>query len=109
MVEMAKCRDYLGGAQISWPSGGCLRVETSSYAGAIKESLRGFDTSLCFKRLLSELFGNENVDVETEVRNDNSCVVAHVRSINSVAKERSLGGLPETSREAIELSDRLTL
>ena len=33
-------------------------------------------------------FGNGNVDIVTGIRNDNSIVVEHVLSINSVKKER---------------------
>ena len=82
---------------------------TSSFPGAMRESRHGFDASILFKSSLSDfLFGDGNSGVETEVRNGNSCVVEHVHSINSVKGERSSGGLPE-SREALELSDRLTL
>ena len=44
------------------------------------------------------LIGNGNIEIEAGIRNDNSSVVEHIHSINSVAKERGLTG----SLEVIE-------
>ena len=41
------------------------------------------------------------IDISTWIRNDNSSVVEHVRSINSVTKERALHGLLESNRAAL--------
>ena len=60
-------------------------VATSSYTGGIQDAFHGYDTARFLKSLLAELLrGNENVDICTRIRNDNSIVVDRVRSINSV-------------------------
>ena len=43
------------------------------------------------------LFGNENIAIETRMRNENSSDVARVHSINSVAKERMPNGFLESN------------
>ena len=48
------------------------------------------------------LFGNGDVGIETRIRNDNPCVVAHVRPINSVTKERMSNGFLESNRAGPE-------
>ena len=94
-------KSYLGGLPIDWDSVVILNVETSSYAGEIQDLFLGFDTSRCLKITLSGLsFGNGNIATETRIRNDNSGVVEHAHSINSVANERRLGGFLESNRGA---------
>ena len=45
------------------------------------------------------LLGNENEQIDTRIRNDNSSVVEHVHSINADAKDRWLNGFIESNRE----------
>ena len=55
------------------------------------------------------LFGNGNIDIGARIRNDNSSVLEHVRSINSVTTERRLNGVPESNREELETNHWLAL
>ena len=50
-----------------------------------------------------------NVDIDTRIRSDNSSVVEHVRSINTVAKERMPNGLLESNRGEMETNPWLVL
>ena len=78
-------KDYLDGVEISRPSGGSLRIATSSYAGKLRDAFRCFDTSQYLKRALTELLlGGGNIDIVAMIRDDNFSVAEHVRSINSV-------------------------
>ena len=71
---------------------------------------RGFDAARFLKSALEELlFGNENVDIETRIRNDNSSVVAHVHSIGPIAKERGFDGFLERNREDLGANPWLAL
>ena len=80
-------------------------LSTYSCAGGIQDARRGFDTTRFVKSSPAELLlGNENVDVGTIIRNDNSIVVEHVHSVNSIAEERMLGGLLERNREEVDLN-----
>ena len=44
------------------------------------------------------LFGNGNVDLETGTRGDNSIVVYHAHSVNSVKSERMLNSFLESKK-----------
>ena len=69
---------YLGGVPRAWATGS-LRAGTPSYAVDIQSAFHGFDTDRFLKSMLAELLlGNENVDIETRIRNDNSIVAEHV-------------------------------
>ena len=58
------------------------------------------DTALFLKSTLDGLlFGSGNVEIETRIRNDNSSVVEHVRSINSDSQDRMSNGFLESNRE----------
>ena len=48
------------------------------------------------------MFGNENAQIETGMRNDNSSAVDHVHSIRSVTKDRRSNGFLESNREELE-------
>ena len=89
--------------------GKSLRISTCGYAGQIQDAFRVCDTYLLLTSVLSEfIFGNGNVALATRIRKDNSVVVEHVHSINSVTKERRLDGLLE-SREDPETDPWLAL
>ena len=89
---------------------GILRVETSSYSGKIEDSFLGFDTARFVKSTLYGLVsGNGIVEIETSTRNDNSSVVEHVHSINSVTKERRSDGFLESNRDGSGANSRLAL
>ena len=45
----------MGGMPVAWTCGGGLMVETSSYAGGIQASFRGFDTARFLKSMLDVL------------------------------------------------------
>ena len=49
--------------------------------------------------LLALMHGNENVGIETRIRNDNASVVENVHSANSVTKERRLNGFLGSNRD----------
>ena len=77
-------------------------VDTYSYAGGIQAARYGFDKALPLKILVAKLlFSNANADVETSVRNDNSSLVVHVRTIKSLGNGRILNSFPETKREEL--------
>ena len=95
-----KDKTYRRRIPISRTSGGVLRVATSSYAGEIQAEFHGFGAARCLKSMLSELlFGNDNTDIVTRIRNDNSSAVEHAHSINSAAKYRRLNGFISINRE----------
>ena len=85
-------------------------VETSSYAGEVRGSLRGIDTDRFVKSSPGGLllFANGNVDVEARFLNDNSIVVDHVNSINSFADGLAFIGFLESNREALDLNSWLS-
>ena len=102
MVWGDKDKSYLRGIPIARASGGCLRVSASSYAGRIQAVFRGVDSARFFKSTLAGLLvGNGDIDIGMRRRNDNSSVVEHVHSPNSVAKERRLNGFLESNRWGI--------
>ena len=86
-------RTYLCGPPIAWSSGEGRRLSNSSYVDAIQSHCHGFDNGRLLKSSPpNRLCGNENVDIETNIRNDNSGVVEHVHGINSVSKIRRPNG-----------------
>ena len=51
-------------------------AETSSYDVELQAAFYGFDTTLFLNSLLSELlFGDEGVDIDAGVKNDNASVL----------------------------------
>ena len=81
------------GVPISWSRGGILRVDTSIYAGRIRDVLIGVDSTRFLKNMSAELlFRNGIIDVGARIQNDNSIVVLHVNSINSAAIEQRSHG-----------------
>ena len=98
-----------GGIPIARPSGGS-KGSAASYAGAIQYAFRGFDASRFLKSTPEELlFGNENADIATIIRNDNSSVVQNAHSINSVTKGRILNGILESNREGPDINKWVAL
>ena len=73
--------------------------------------IHGFGTSRFLKkRTLSELlFGNEKVEIETRIRNDNASVVERVRPINSLDNERRSNGMLESNTKEFETKPCLAL
>ena len=105
-----KDKTYLVGIPIAWSTGGILTGGwTSSYACEIQAAFRCFGDARFLKISPSELRANENVDIETRIRNDNSIVVEHVHSINSVTKERRMRGLVGSNIEELDINQWLAL
>ena len=84
-------------------------AETYSYAGEIKVLYHCFDPARFLESMLSGSFGNDNVDIETMIRNDNSSVLEHVQSVNSVDKERTTHGFLGSNNAEMDINDWLTL
>ena len=105
-----KDKSRLGGIPIVWDIGASLRGSTSSYGGEIQSAFRGFDTARFVKSTLSGLIcGNENVAIETRMRNGKPIVVEHLRSINPITKERRQNGSRESNIEKLEANPWLAL
>ena len=105
-----KGKIYLRGTPIAWDSGRILTVATYSYAGGIRAVSHGFGAACFLKSTLTELlFGNGYIDIATRIINDNSIVIDHVHSVNSVAKERRLTGPLESKRYELETNPWLAL
>ena len=89
---------------------GGLKASISSYAGVIQAAFHGFDTARFLQNTSAGfLFGNENVDIDTGIRSDNSIVVEHSHTINSATKGRRLKGLLGSNRAELEISPWLAL
>ena len=81
-------------------------VATSSYAGEIRDAFHVLDTARYLKSLVyAVLFGNENIYIETRIRNDNASFVDHAHSLNSATKERWLIGRLESNIAELDIND----
>ena len=98
---------YVECVPISRPIGDSHTAATSGYAGEIQALPHGFDTALFLKSVSSGfILGNENVDIQTGVRNDSSSFVEHAHAIAPSTSGRRLNIPPDSNREELNLSRR---
>ena len=62
---------------------------------------RGCDAARFLKIMLELLVGTGDIDIEKRIRNGNTSVVEHARSINSAAEARRSNGFLESNRDGL--------